>query len=217
MVAESRLKSNLLIRENYGYIYHQAFTKCALLAWCVCMCRQSNGTYTLTDLLVTGGVTDTLPGAKVPCLSKRSSSMLFPSLLSSISGSPDNIQFLKRTKANLLEGIYGYDMDECTLVYSVNPLAYILVDLGEVKTISRIVVRNQPRGLKDTNYNVNIRVGDAPSAGDFDSYAWFGSNTDPVDYNQEFIHQSEVPMKGRFVSFQTISDDSIQICHLEIN
>lgn len=217
MVAESRLESNLLNLANYGTNLHEAYTKCSLLAWCVCVCRQSNGTYILTDLLVTGGVTDTRSGPKVPCWSIRSTPTLFPSPLVSISGSPVLPSQEERTTANLLDGVYGYDISECANCFSSTPLSYILVDLGEVKTISRIVVRNQPAGSKDFTYNVNIRVGDAPSAGDFGSYVWFGSNTGPVDYNQEIVHEAEEPMKGRFVSFQTLSDgNSVQICHLEI-
>lgn len=213
MVAESRLESDFLSLTNTGPNLQRAMTKCSLLPWCVCVCQESDGTFAVTDLLVTGGVTDTQTGTKVPCWSKRPKPAIFPApqavATSSAAGFP------KRKPANLLDGVYGYDIEECSYTDTTDSSAYILVDLSDIKVISRVTIRFQPKGIVEDKHLFDILVGNASSTGPFDNYKLFASNKHPVSLNEEVTHERTDPIYGRYVAFES-GPCCLQICHLEI-
>ena len=58
-------ESNRLIKKN------SSDCRCSHLGWSACVCQTPDFQYILTNLLVTGGVTDPAPGNKMVCQTRR--------------------------------------------------------------------------------------------------------------------------------------------------
>ena len=113
---------------------------CSSLEWCETLCFLSSCTAVLTDLYVSGGVTDTMAGNKALCFTKRPI-VLYPKSGVSITASATEITLPIRVIENIEDGVYGFQMDECYCTSEFHP--YILIELSESLNISQIALRTQ--------------------------------------------------------------------------
>ena len=109
-------------------------------------CVLPNNKIIFTNLVVSGGITDPLPGDKALCYTPRPS-VIYPSPEASLDGSPSEIKAPQKKLDNLEDGIYGRDINEC---YSSDSLSrgkcFLLVTLPNSRNLSKVTVWVQPKG-----------------------------------------------------------------------
>lgn len=212
MVTESRLESDKIATSNIGSNLRYAFLVCGTHAWCLCTCLLPNGTYAMTDLLVTGGGNDTRNGSKIPCWSKRPKPGILPWSAVSIIHESTVSSHPLRIFSNLLDGVFGYDTDECYLCSN-----YLHIDLGEEKIVSRIIARMPSAGAVTSLFYVNIKIGRDEDGGRFEDYEFFASHLKDVQFDEEVIVEAKHAKLGRYLYFKRGRAFSyVQMCHLEI-
>lgn len=136
------------------------------------------------------------------------------------SGSPINPAYPDRVATNLINGVYGYALQECYLSNFV-PNPYILVDLQIVKPIDTVIVRGQNSSNIAVHFqNIEVRIGNVSSSGDFSEYSLLGTFVGPTNItNLEVQFGLSTPsLYGRFVSVQMMVPGGfqMQVCKLDI-
>ena len=100
-----RSKANFIYQEGTMFTM---LSYCILLEWCTCICKESENTFILSDIWVTGAITDHSPGTMVDCLTARGSS-LFPRPGMTMTSSPYNtICCADLIRERLSDGVYGH-------------------------------------------------------------------------------------------------------------
>ena len=221
-VSESRFPGPELTTQFYPFSDQKStigfLSLCMSLEWCEAMCFLSSGTAVLTDLYVSGGVTDTMTGNKALCFTKRPM-VLYPRIGVSITASETAITLPARVIENMEDGVYGFDRDECYCTLEFHP--YILIELSESRTITKIALRGQPQGHTDNKFvNMEVRVGDIEPIGtDFTALSYFGKHdTGFPGFNMDVIIENPAGVIGKYISIQEepIVGLSIQVCAIEI-
>ena len=103
LVKKELLELNSLRRISLNYLERN---------WCDAVWLHPNKIDTLTNLVISGGFEDTKSGQKVVCYTKRQR-VIYPTPQATISSSPLDVKYPKRTSANLEDGVYGFDIEEC--------------------------------------------------------------------------------------------------------
>jgi len=81
-----------------------------------------------------------------------------------------------------------------------------------------VTVRIQPKGGYFNKFvDVEIRVGNASSTGDFSQNQLLAAYKGPASVVDAEIHlETETPIVGKFVSLQSMVSKHMQICMLEV-
>lgn len=193
--------------------------KCATISWCTALCEVSATSYVLSDLLVTGGAQDTLPGDKLTCFTQRTTPGLFPAPTTVIAdhSPPTSVE---RKAVNLLDGIYGLDIDECYFGEtgsSSGDNPYIIFDFGYIRAVRQIVVRIQPSGSAYNKFHgVEVRLGNIRSSNSLLNYTIVASHFGTPIRNEEIVLEIQNLMEGRYFSIRQTLGYQLQFCHLEI-
>lgn len=124
----------------------------------------------------------------------------------------------RRIRENLVDGIFtGNRYNSACVVQDNATTAWFLVDLGVPRLVSEVVLMAQPNEKASTYFrDIEVQVGDVPETGNFSSYTLLGTFVGPGTSHQEVVVRPRVPLTGRYVSIQKMSDDLLQIAHLEI-
>lgn len=185
---------------------------CSPQIWCTLWCYDTTSGCLLTDLLVTrSDLDEQSPDAKV-CFTRRAKEYAAGANISS-SYNWD----LFHSKENLVDGIYGRDIDQCHyLDFEYQP--WVLFDLGRLVPVQSIVLVAQPNDYAARYFrHFEVRVGKTlPSEGDFSSYTIFGKFDDEGMPNQELTMNSLKPVMCQYVSIQCYIASHFQLCHVEI-
>ena len=222
-VSESRFPGPEITTQFYRFSDQKAtlirfLSLCTSLEWCEALCFLSSGTAVLTDLYVSGGVTDTMAGNKALCFTKRPI-VLYPKSGVSITASATQNQNPLRVIENIEDGVYGFQMDECYYTKSYHP--YILIELSESRNITQIALRGQPIGnTGDKFHNTIVRVGDIEPIGtNFTALSYFGKHdTGSPGFNMDVIIKNASGVMGKYIFIQEKPDvaHSIQVGAIEI-
>jgi hypothetical protein len=169
----------------------------------------------MSDLMVTGGAIDNWVGAKIPCRTKRKVPTLFPSLMTySQSSPPENPS---RTKKNLEDGVYGYNIAECFLCFEANKKPFLVLDFGQLARVQRVALRSQLGGdILNKFRNIFLRLGNESRQGDFESYTFYDAFLGLPVANTDFTFENDEAQIGRFLSIQSVNYSSLQFCSLEV-
>ena len=222
-VSESRFPGPEITTQFYPFSDQKAtlirfLFQCTFLEWCEALCFLSSGTAVLTDLYVSGGVTDTMAGNKALCYTKRPR-LLYPRSGVSITASKTEITLPSRVIENIEDGVYGFQIDECYCTLEFHP--YILIELSESRTITKIALRGQPNGQTHNKFvNMVVRVGNIDPIGtDFNALSYFGKHdTGFPGFNMDVIIENPAGVIGKYISIQEepIVGLAIQVCAIEI-
>ena len=197
--------------------------ECEKYAWCSAACLLPNGETILTDLVVSGGITDTKPGTKIKCWTIRPPG-IFPSPEATLSGSVHDSYYPNRILGNLADGVYERSWDGC---YSTKKIItvyqFVLIELEKPQIIHKVVVRTQPdaKYMSERYGNFEVRVGNkAPTGTDMSSLTLIGSFDGPLtsdDVDKDLTFTLENPTRAKYISLQEmIASYRIIICHLEV-
>jgi len=171
----------------------------------------------LTSLHISGG-TATIPGGEVVvvCFTERRR-VMYPHPTALLTSSP---YLAGRLFKNLEDIVYNGHMDSCTLLTGGNlNKRHFLIQFATPTPVTGLVVRTQPGGVfSDKFVNMEIRVGNSSSTGDFSEYQLLATFQGPPGAPDiDIVVQTEAtPVVGRFVSLQTMTGNNIQICMLEV-
>ena len=222
-VSESRFPGPEITTQFYPFSDQKAtlirfLFLCTSLEWCEALCFLSSGTAVLTDLYVSGGVTDTMAGNKALCFTKRPI-VLYPKSGVSITASKTEILLPLRVIENIEDGVYGFQMDECYCTMEFHP--FILIELSESRNITQIALRGQPIGQTHNKFvNMIVRVGDIePTGTNFTALSYFGKHdTGFPGFNIDVIIENTAGVMGKYISIIEKPDvaHSIQVCAIEI-
>ena len=197
--------------------------ECEKYAWCSAACLLPNGETILTDLVVSGGITDTKPGTKIKCWTIRPPG-IFPSPEATVSGTDNDSGRPNRVVGNLGDGIYRRNDDDCFLAKKTSILdKYVLIKFEKPQLISEVLVRTQPEAkyMSDKFGNFEVRVGNkAPTGTDMSSLTLIGSFDGPLttdDVDKDLTFTLENPTRAKYISLQEmVTNFRFCLCHVEV-
>ena len=217
------LKSTNLVRVDFVFFSGTLIESagiCLFEDWCLVVCILSEDEIALTNLFVTGRVTDTNGEPLVPCYTVREES-LFPTAVTSVSGSPAGPAdcCLDRVVTNLQDGIHNYKVGGCYGGVDVTP--WMIVDFQSVQKITtvKIMGQPQPRKIEQKFLDVAVRVGNQSSDPSFDTDPLLATFTGPQTVENQMIElTSPTPLWGRYLSIKErdTSFSALVICTLEV-
>ena len=215
-MSEDRLSGGAITTQTNSFPnFRQATVGCSHLGWCACVCQTPDLQYVLTNLLVTGGVTDPAPGNKMVCYTRRPRgyNILTATATPVDAGSPD------RVLENVADGIYGFDLSECYLGNHISGSPpFYRADLGGIRKINKVVYLSQPGGYYMYNRlrNMQILTGNT-TTNNYDDYELIGTQLEPPqNYSQEIVVEGTEPHWGRYVLLLKNDNYRLGFCHLEI-
>ena len=198
--------------------FEESLWECSFSSWCRAVCL-INGDFIMTNMLITGDITDTTAGSLLTCMTSRPRSM-FPRPDVVLDGPAAASQHSPpRVKENLLNGVHAYEKFQCYYPDGEGKDGYILVEFPSVKMISKVIIFNQPAGgMNGKNLKIEVRVGNETSvAPNFQRFALLGVAPKPSYHSEEIIIADRAPLWGKFVSIQeTDPSSNLQVCFLEI-
>ena len=138
---------------------------------CVCILPSE---IVLTDLFVTGKVTDYHEGTLVACYTVRPAS-LFPTSAVAFTSSDIGISCCAdRVPDNLKDGVHNYKASDC--FHGMTSIPYLVVDFQSVQKIASVRIMGLPleRKMEEKFLQVAVRVGNLSSTENFNSSPLLG-------------------------------------------
>lgn len=198
---------------------------CRKLAWCLCFCdfgpsEKGRRFYMLSSLVFNMGLVELSVPDPVKCWTNKTILNLIITNNVTVTGSAFKLEYPRRVASNIIDGVYGKDVNECFLsAYVPNP--YLLIDLRKVQPISSVRLRGQNSENIAIHFEmIEVRVGNVTSDGAFGGYQLMGTFQGPtkvVDLEISIGGGGKVWF-GRFVSIQMMVSIGfeMQVCHVEI-
>lgn len=189
---------------------------CLGLKWCNLWCHDPFAmSCTFVNTIVMPTYVETVTADYIPCYTRRPKDYAATAnITAAVHATP------LRVKENLIDGFYGYTMDEC---YSSGTLAndkWLVMDIGKTVFIRHVVLIAQPNSYaKRYARDIEVRVGTSavtPPEG-LSTYDLFGRFKGPATSNQEIVFESPKRVPVRFVSVQRVTGSyAFQVAHMEI-
>lgn len=194
---------------------------CMRQDWCNLWCRDPPTTCLLTSLIVSGSYQPSEPyGARTCYTRSRGLDMAYGA---NITSSPPYNE--KKIPANLVNGFHTGIIQSLALVVDISNTtgdAWFLLDLGDTRTVSEVMLVAQLRSSYDNGgkvsrfRDVEVKVGDVQESGDFTSYTLLGTFQGPALRGERVTLRPPAPLEGRYVSIQKKSPGDFTMAHLEI-
>lgn len=191
--------------------------RCLEVSWCMLMCRKSDGTYLLSNIVIDFKLNDGPIGTNnLRCWTQYPNPSIFPNAGVTVAGFSDPDGNVLKVPANLIDGIYGLNMYECA-AFSVRSPAYLVFDLGQNYAISAVYVNSQSNNPVGNINNILIQGGLTFEPANFSSYSLIGYfNESIVTYpNYRYTAIPKVPVVARFLSLSRMNA-YLQPCHLGV-
>ena len=222
-VAIARFDSTLINKELVEFnSVIEASLRCLDRNWCDAFCLLPNKTAILNDLVISGGIEDTKSGEKVVCYTKRPR-VIYPTPQATISSSPVDVKYPQRTSANLEDGVYGFDINECFLSPGTNGKKHFLIRFSEPIVVSTVKTRTQKGGggISSKFKRFEVRGGNsAPVGNDMSQLSLIGVFNGPAtesDKNTDLTFTADPKITAQYISIQEVnSNHDFQICHVEV-
>ena len=221
-VAIARFDSTLINKELVEFnSVIEASLRCLDRNWCDAFCLLPNKTAILNDLVISGGIEDTKSGQKVVCYTKRPR-VIYPTPQATISSSPVDVQYPQRISANLEDGVYGFDIEECFRATVSTGKKHFLIGFSKPKVVSNVKVRTQKTGgLQNKFKRFEVRGGNSvPVGNDMSQLSLievFNRPMTETDLNTDLTFTADPKITAQYISIQeTDVDVDFQICHLEV-
>ena len=215
VVSEDWLSGGAITTQTNSFAnFQQATAKCSYLGWCACVCQTPDLQYVLTNLLVTGGVTDPASGNKMVCYTRRRRGY---NILTA-TASPIFQIGSARVLENIVDGIYDFTLAKCYHGKDVpGGQLYYRADLGGVRKINKVVYLSQSAGnMSNKLHDIQILTGNTTTNNN-DDYVLIGTQPEsPQNYSQEIVVEGTKPHWGRYVLLLKTSGKKLLFCHLEI-
>ncbi|XP_050724696.1 uncharacterized protein LOC127002682 [Eriocheir sinensis] len=187
---------------------------CMRQDWCSLWCHEAPRGCLLTSLTASPSYTPAQPDGALSCYTSQPPDL---AVGAAITSSPQH-HVDKKQKENLVDGIYGGDIEDCAIVVTGGgAFAWFLLDLGAAYPVSEVLLVAQPN-TNVVHYfrDIEVRVGSVQMSGDFTTYQLLGTFTGIADPEQTIVLRPAAPITGRYVSIQRTTDNYLQIAHLEI-
>lgn len=186
---------------------------CMWQDWCRLWCHVAPRECLLTSLFVSASYTPAQPEGAQSCHTSH-----LPDLAvgAAITSSPHYDS--TRQKENLVDGIYGNDNLDCSVVVPGNGgWAWFMLDLGAEHPISEVVLVAQPSSYAQHYFkDIEVRVGSVGMVGDFSTYQLLGTYMGPGKHEEVAVVRPAAPITGRYVSIQRTTDGYLMLAHVEI-
>ena len=215
-MSENRLSGEDITTQTNSFPnFRKATAKCSYLGWCACVCQTLDLQYLLTNLIVTGGVTDPASGNKMVCYTRRPRGY---KILTAVA-SPVFASYPDRVLENNIDGIYGFEFKKC---YHGNDVSgsntFYRADLGVIRKINKVIYLSQPGGnsMSQRLSNIRILTGNT-TTNNYDDYVLIGTQLgSPQGFSQEIVVGGTEPHWGRYVLLLKNDNNQLAFCHLEI-
>ncbi|KAK4287689.1 hypothetical protein Pmani_039245 [Petrolisthes manimaculis] len=221
---ETSMETTLMVPEGVNKVLYCS-RECGNVPWCVVWCsvplqhqqHQQDTTCKLLSIRVLPGYEEVDTGDVTPCYTSLSRDLVTGA---HIIGGPS--YFPQRVPENLVDGFYGYHMDECFRVEHIPNNTWLVVDFQVVVKFSTVIIYVQNNRFAPIMFsNVEVRTGMTRVAfpEDLRLYSLFGKFEGPASVAEvvEFVSPEEEGRLARYLSVQRVSDDLwFQVCHIEV-
>jgi len=193
---------------------------CMKYSWCTTGCILPSDEYVLTNLLVSGGITDPMAGEKIPCYTIRPA-VIYPSPNAVVVATRTEPAMSRRLISHVEDGVYGFTNPECYYSDVGITKQFIYIMLPQAEPVRRVVVRAQYSGeIFNKFQKVEVRVGNTPRSGkDFSANTRLGNiYWGPIQkHNVDIIFAGSVPVVGMYVSIQELKSTGVlSVCTIEV-
>ncbi|KAG7174816.1 hypothetical protein Hamer_G021918 [Homarus americanus] len=189
---------------------------CLNLGWCNLWCpNPTAAACTYYNIIVMPTYLETDNTDAIPCFTKRPRDYVTNASITA--GQPyDAIM----SKENLIDGIYGFNMNECFRSSQTNIEKWFVLDLGAVTTFTYIRIIAQPNLQAFYHFRkLSLRVGTSPTQPytGFSSYSYFGGFSGPAVGNEEVVLTSGRTVSARYIAGQMAPQSTtLTVCHVEV-
>ncbi|KAL7633721.1 UNVERIFIED_CONTAM: hypothetical protein RMT77_015675 [Armadillidium vulgare] len=191
--------------------------QCEKRTWCLIVCLESNGSYLMTNVMVSPFYQNSSEGLQ--CYTRLREDLTLRAKTSSSRVSnrkPLRVSDNALSKANIRDHDHCFHVADRTL--------WLLLELEKEFEIETVVLVPQDPELgvyRDVMYifrNLEVKVGSVKQNGNFSSYEFFGNYTGPITTYEAVVFKAQNPIRGKFVSIekQKLENDGLIICFIQV-
>ncbi|KAK3886901.1 hypothetical protein Pcinc_008969 [Petrolisthes cinctipes] len=220
---ETQMETTVMVPEGVNKVLYCS-RECGNLPWCVVWCSvplqhqlHQQDTCKLLSIRVLPGYQEVNSGDVTSCYTSLSRDLVTGAHI--ISGPS---YFPQRVPENLVDGFYGYTIDECFRVNHIPNNTWLVVDFQVVVKFSTVILYAQSNKFAPNMFSkVEVRTGMTRVAfpEDIQLYSLFGKFEGPASTAEvvEFASPGKEARLARYLSVQRVSDYlKFQVCHIEV-